>query len=92
MEQLSEFTEVQRPFDSAPTLLHKSAPAWVVNYPATLDRAEHWQAYRAVAPVPAGRMPWTVDNRRIGSDRGFPSIEAAVAACEAFVASQLVAV
>lgn len=77
---MEQFTEVQRPWDQSPILLHTSKPQWVVHYPATEVRAEHWQAYRAVQPVPAGRMPWTVDNRRIGTDRGFPSMADACAA------------
>ncbi len=26
---------------------------------------EHYQVYRAVDRVPAGRMPWTINNRRL---------------------------
>jgi hypothetical protein len=80
-----DFIEVQRPWDQTPCHVHASKPLWVVHYPATMDRAEHWQGYRAVAKLPAGRDPWTVDNRRIGSERGFASLEAAIAATRATV-------
>lgn len=80
---MSAFREVQRPHEQTPVYARRDAPVWVVHYPATMDRAEYWQGYRAVAKVPAGRAPWAVDNRRIGSDRGFPSLEAAIAAAGA---------
>lgn len=76
------FTEVQRPWSQTPAYLHNTKPVFVTHYEATDVRSEHWQAYRAATTVPAGRMPWTVDNRRIGSDRGFPSLDAALAAAE----------
>lgn len=79
-EDRQQFSEVPRPWDQRPVHLHNAKPVWVVHYPATQDRAEFWQGYRAVVKVPSGRMPWTVDNRRIGSDRGFPSLEAALVA------------
>lgn len=82
----SEFTEVQRPWDQSPIYLHNTAPVWVVQYEATQDRAQFWQGYRPVAKVPAGRMPWSVDNRRIGTDRGFPTLDAALAAAIAVAA------
>lgn len=34
-------------------------------------RAAHWQAYKAVKRVPTGKLPWSVDNRRIGPEHGF---------------------
>lgn len=60
--------------------LHFARPMWIVRYPATDARAEHYQAYRAVMPVLPGRKPWSVDNRRIGGDRGFATLEQAVRA------------
>lgn len=67
--------------------LHDTKPMWIVHYPATGVRAEFWQAYRAVAKIPTGRMPWTVDNRRVGTDRGFASFEEAAQAVEALEAA-----
>lgn len=63
--------------------LHDAKPAWIVHYQATQDRAQFYQAYRTVARVPAGRDPWTVDNRRIGTERGFPTFDEAAQAAEA---------
>jgi hypothetical protein len=74
------FTKVIRPTDPEGILLRDDAPVWVVHYPATEGRAEFWQGYRPVAKVPAGRKPWAVDNRRIGTERGFASLDAAIAA------------
>lgn len=76
------FVLMHRQFDQT-IHMHRSKPVWVVHYQATQDRAEHWQGYRAVAKVPAGRDPWTVDNKRIGTERGFASLDAALAAAEA---------
>lgn len=78
-----EFTQIQRPFTVAPVYLHNAAPVFVVHYEATDVRTEHWQGYRAVGKVPAGRMPWSVDNRRIGTERGYPSLLAALSAAAA---------
>ena len=74
------FITAQSP--TGPILMHPAKPVWVVEYPATQIKPRFWQAYRAVAPVPRGRMPWTVDNRRIGTEAGFPSSEAAVTAAQ----------
>lgn len=75
------FITVDRPV--GPALLHLTKPVWVVEYAALPGRPRHWQAYRAVAHVPAGRQPWTVDNRRIGVDAiGYPTADLAMAAAE----------
>lgn len=75
------FTLVHRPHGDC--WLHDAKPVWIVHYPATDVRGEHYQAYRTVAPIPKGRQPWTVDNRRIGTDRGFATLDEAVQAAEA---------
>lgn len=67
--------------------LHKSKPVWVVMYDgvpgSNTNRFDSWQAYRAVQKVPQGRQPWTVDNKRIGPDDGYPTeAEAFKAAAE----------
>ena len=59
---------------------HKSKPHWIVHYPSTKVRGAHYQAYRAVEKVPQGHGPWTVDNRRMGGDDGFESLESAMQA------------
>lgn len=79
---------VTRPHAQTPVYVHTGAPVFVVHYDATDVRAEHWQGYRAVVKVPAGRMPWTVDNRRIGGERGFASLDAALEAAEAVAAPE----
>lgn len=75
---------VQRPHGDC--WLHSGGQRFICFYPGTDVRAEHYQAYRAVVSVPAGRMPWTVDNRRIGTDRGFATFDEAVQAAEAVTA------
>lgn len=77
------FTVVRRPTDPEGVWLHNDKPVWVVHYPATEVRGEHWQGYRSVEHIPAGRKPWAVNNKRIGGERGFASLEAALAAAEA---------
>lgn len=63
-----------------PLWVHDTCPIWVSFYPEVEGvRPAHFIPYRAIEPVPAGRKPWTVNNRRIGSDRGFGSLDAAIA-------------
>lgn len=76
----SHFKRVYRPFGSV--LQHKSAPVWIVHYPATSATAEHWSAYRAVEHVRAGRDPWSVVNRSLQKD-GFRTLDAALEAAVA---------
>lgn len=65
---------------------HDTAPVWIVKYDAIPDvRAEHWKAYKAVERVPAGRAPYSVDNKVIGSVRGFNSLEEAKFYCERLI-------
>jgi len=63
--------------------LHDTHPTWVVFYSASHVRAAHYQGYKAIEKVPKGRNAWTVDNRRIGSEMGFLTLEDAMTACEA---------
>lgn len=81
MPQAEQFKKVQRV--DGEVFAHKSAPVWVVHYPATDARAEHWNAYRAVAHLPRGRDPWTVDNRRLEKD-GYRTLKAALHAAHEF--------
>lgn len=62
--------------------LHRGKNMWIRHYPLPNGRdAEFYQAYRP-APyidVPAGKYPWTEDNRRF-AERGYPTLEAAMQA------------
>ena len=71
----SVFELVHRPHGDC--WLHKEKPVWIVEYSATKVRARHFQAYRTVKPVPLGRDPWSIDNRRIGTEDGFETLDAA---------------
>jgi hypothetical protein len=64
---------------------HDSLPVWVVAYPATLDRATFHQGYIATAKLIHGQHPCEggVDNRRVGGERGFASLQEAQDATEA---------
>lgn len=75
------FETVNRPHGSA--LLNRVKQMWIVEYQQSRVRPHHWQAYQPVVSVPKGRDPWTVDNRRIGPEDGFLTLEDAVAAVEA---------
>ena len=61
------FKEFERFSQSDVCWLHKDKPVWIVQYDAVPGiRLETFIAYRVAAPLPKGRDPWTVDNRRIG--------------------------
>ena len=72
------FKKIHHPHQSY--WLHESKPVFISHYPATRARGEYYQAYKAIQPVPAGRMPWTIDNRRIGGEDGFLTLEEAMGA------------
>lgn len=88
MQITEQFTRVGRfPHDAENTWLHNSKSVWATFYPAVEGvRPAHFIPYRAVKPVPAGAKPWTVDNRRIGSDRGFAVLEDALNAADQYSA------
>jgi hypothetical protein len=74
------------PWDMA--YLHRTKHTFVIQYEK--DDGMRYQAYRAVAKVPKGRLPWTVDNRRISGrhkdldrDGYYKSLEAALVAADA---------
>lgn len=77
---MAEWITTNRP--TGEVLKHASAPIWIVHYGPTNRMGEHWQAYRAIAYIPKGRDPWSVDNKRIGPDSGFRSLEEAKQAAE----------
>ena len=60
------FDRVERSMGSGYAFLHKSAPVWIVEYSVTpREGVSSWGAYVAIVKVPKGRMPWTVDNKRV---------------------------
>ena len=75
----NEFELVPRQHQSD-AWVHKEKAVWIIEYRETRNRAKHYQAYRAIHPVPKGRMPWTIDNRRIGSEDGFQTLTQAMEA------------
>lgn len=64
------------------TWVHNCKPVFIRQVPPTVKTQMHFRAYKAIAPVPAGRAPWTVNNVRIGSEHGFKTLEEAAAAGE----------
>jgi hypothetical protein len=61
--------------------MHPTESVWIRKYDAISGvRAAFYQAYSAIHAVPAGRNPWSIDNRRVGTERGFPSLTAAMKA------------
>lgn len=75
--------------------LHETEPVWVVKYDGVPESNTHrydsWQVYKAVERVPAGRDPWTVDNRRLGGESGWAIPEQAFRAARDAVADMKVA-
>ena len=79
---MSNFTLVER--ETGKVWLHNDKPVWVVHYECTDRRDDFWQGYKAVQRVPKGRMPWSIDNRRIGPEkRGFRTLGEALKAADA---------
>lgn len=74
-----DFVEVERLHGNA--LLHKSHPVWIVHYEGHKGfSSPSWRVYESVCKVPAGRDPWTVDNRYVGQKDGFTTIDEALTA------------
>lgn len=62
---------------------HKTKPVWIVFYPAVQGvRQAFYEAYKAIQPVPKGREPYSVDNRRISNGHGYPTLEEAMEAAQ----------
>lgn len=77
---MSEFEVIDTPTGKA--WLHREKNMWIRHYPMPNGRtAEFYQAYRPrdYVTIPAGKYPWTEDNRRF-NERGFPTLEAAMEA------------
>lgn len=78
---MSDFTQIHEPHGDH--WLHADGRHFISHFEAVDGvRAEYFQTYTSKDQPPKGRMPWTVDNRRIGRDGyGFPTLEAAMQAC-----------
>jgi hypothetical protein len=62
---------------------------WIVEYEFHQGYPrKHYICYRSVERVPAGRKPWTVDNRRINNDPIF-SLGGAMDLATAFINKQM---
>jgi hypothetical protein len=72
-----DFTKVDRGGETV--WLHKTRPVWIVYYEAIENshsfRYAFWQPYKAIGKVPHGRMPWTVNNEKIGREGACKSLE-----------------
>ena len=81
---MAKFTKTKR-FDETQTVwLHSQKPVWIVYYDEiktpTMTRAAFYEAYRAIHTVPAGRAPWSIDNRKISNGNGFRTLRLAMQA------------
>lgn len=68
--------------------VHKSCPVWIVHYDAIEDsqsfRHEFFQPYIAIEPLKRGRQVWAHNNKRVGKEAAFRTLdEAMFAALEA---------
>lgn len=74
------FQFVECPYGAC--IASSALPVWIVEYPKTDDRARFFQAYK----TPGCTLPGVqtckggVDNKRIGTERGFPTLGAVVLA------------
>lgn len=74
----THFQLVRREFDRV--WLHDSHQAHIVYYePVPGIREGFFQAYRSSKP---SERPWSIPNKRIGTEDGFRSLEAAMAAVD----------
>lgn len=79
---LSNYTRVEtEPYYK--TWLHENGQVFIRQVPPTPKAQMHYRTYKATTPVPKGRMPWTVNNTRIGSEHGLKTLEEAAEAGEA---------
>ena len=64
--------------------MHTEKPHWIVFYEAFksdfMTRPAFYEAYRAIHPVPNGRKPWTIDNKRFSTGNGFRTLRQAMQA------------
>jgi hypothetical protein len=72
-----DFERITR--ETGQVLKHRAHPVWIVHYESSKSPAfSVYRVYRAVARVPHGRDPWTVDNRCIGQRDGVASLGEAI--------------
>lgn len=64
-------------------IVDQSRGVLIEHYSATYLRPAYWQAYRAVKKVPAGKLPWSVDNRRMAGEHGRKTLREILAVVEA---------
>lgn len=80
------FDEIDRGYETI--WVHKTAPIWVVHYEAIEGsrdfRREFWQPYRAIEKVKRGAKVWSANNKRIGQEGEFTSLDAALAAADQY--------
>lgn len=85
------FNEVER--NGETIWVHKTAPVWIVHYSAIEDsqsfRHAFYQPYVATVPLKKGRMVWAHDNKRVGNEGAFRTLEDAMRAAEAAVVLKL---
>jgi hypothetical protein len=83
---ITKFKKITR--HGSETWQHLTAPVWIVRYEgiegSNTHRYDKYQAYRAVEKMPNGRDPWTVDNRRIGPENGYSTLDKAFIAANGF--------
>lgn len=77
-----DFETIQRP--TGEVLAHKTLPIWVCYYPLAV-RGAFYQGYIATGKLIKGQHPCIggVDNRRVGHEDGFRTVEEACAAAVA---------
>lgn len=71
--------------------VHRTAPVWIVQYEAIEGsrgfQREFWQPYRAIGKVERGAAVWSANNKRIGDEAEFRSLDAAMQAARAYIES-----
>ena len=84
------FTQVDR--GGFPVWVHKTAPVWICHYEAIEDsqsfRHEFYQPYVPVEKLKPGRAVWAHNNKRVGKEGAFRTLEAAMQAAVEAVAQK----
>jgi len=66
--------------NTGPVWMHDSGLIWIRHY--DLVSRPFFQAYRALKKPKSGQMPWCVNNKKIGTDHGFATLEEAMQEAE----------
>ena len=82
---MPRFTKTTRGVDDCQVVwLHNEKPHWIVHYEEskhpTMTRPAFYEAFRAIHPVPSGRKPWSIDNKRFSDGNGFRTLRQAMQA------------